>query len=114
MTPINDERPPADQWQGAFQSAQLGSVERSESTPADQREQAWGRDLPSQKLAKCLLTGSVGMNLFHELADSFPTIHLTEVFFGITLAWTDMQAGLVAAEAEIDHLRRRLGEDVGA
>ncbi len=67
-----------------------------------------GAGLPSQALARLLLSGEVGLRLFHALTDQFPTMCRTEVFIGIALAWTDLQAALVAAEAQILDLRRRL------
>ena len=68
-----------------------------------------GAGLPSQALARVLLSGEVGLRLYHALADQFPAMRRTEVFIGIALAWTDLQAALVAAEAQILDLRRRLG-----
>ena len=67
-----------------------------------------GASLPSQELARHLLAGNVGLTLYFELAERFPTIRRTDVFFGIALAWTDLQAAQVAAEAEISDLRRQL------
>ncbi len=67
-----------------------------------------GAGLPAQAFARFLLSGEVGLRLYYALADQFPTIRRIEVFFGIALAWTDLQAALVAAEAQILDLRRRL------
>ena len=73
-----------------------------------------GAGLPSQALARVLLSGEVGLRLYHALADQFPSIRRPEVFFGIALAWTDIQAALVAAETQISHLRRQLGAERSA
>ena len=67
-----------------------------------------GAGLASQALARLLLSGEVGLRLYHTLADQFPATRRTEVFIGIALAWTDLQAALVAAEAQILDLRRQL------
>jgi hypothetical protein len=67
-----------------------------------------GARLVSQEVARCLLSGNVGLKLYFDLATRFPSIRRTEVFFGIALAWTDLQGALVAAEAEISDLRRQL------
>ena len=80
------------------------------TSPDDMRAQNdFGAGFPPQALARLLLSGEVGLPLYHALADQFPTIRRIEVFFAIALAWTDLQAGLVAAGAEISDLRRQLG-----
>jgi len=71
------------------------------STPAE-------ADLPAQRFARLLLGGTVGMALYGSLSAEFPDIRRDDAFFGIALAWTEMAAGLVAAEAEIAELRKRL------
>ena len=71
-----------------------------------------GASLPSQALARHLLSGEMGLRLYRGLADQFPAIRRTEVFLGIALAWTDLQAALVGVEAELAHLRRQLGTGV--
>ena len=79
------------------------------TAPDDMRDHDdLGAGLPSQALARVLLSGEVGLRLYHALADQFPAMRRTEVFIGIALAWTDLQAALVAAEAQILDLRRRL------
>jgi len=65
-------------------------------------------ELPAQRLARLLLGGAVGMTLYGSLSAEFPDICRDDTFFGIALAWTEMAAGLVAAEAEVADLRRRL------
>lgn len=80
------------------------------TSPGDPRSHDdLGASLPSQALARVLLSGDVGLRLYNALADQFPAIRRTEVFFGIALAWTDMQAALIAVELELADLRRQLG-----
>ena len=67
-----------------------------------------GTGLPSQALARLLLSGLVGLRLYYALGNEFPAIRRAEVFFGIALAWTDMQAALIAVELELADLRRQL------
>lgn len=64
--------------------------------------------LPAQLFARALLTGDVGFKLFHALVEQFPTLPRPDVYLGAALAWTELAAGLLAAEAEIQDLRRQL------
>jgi hypothetical protein len=72
------------------------------------RDDDLGASLPAQSLARLLLSGEVGLTLFNRLLDHFPEIRRTDAFLGVALAWTDLQAALLAAEAQIIDLRRRL------
>lgn len=63
---------------------------------------------PAQRLARALLGGEVGFALLDRLNEEFPTISRAEVFFGVTLALSELHAGLVAAEYEARILRRQL------
>jgi hypothetical protein len=65
-------------------------------------------NLPAQVLARALLGGEVGLSLLDRLETDFATTSRSDVFLAIALAWTEMQAGLVACEAEIRSLRREL------
>ena len=88
----------------------IPTMETAAQTTGDLRSRDdFGASLPSQALARHLLSGEVGLRLYHALADQFPAIRRTEVFFGIALAWTDMQAALIAVELELADLRRQLG-----
>jgi len=69
--------------------------------------------LPAQEFARALLGGDIGIALYQDLAERFPTIRREDVFFGVALAWTELQAGLVAAEAELRYVRRLLEEQQG-
>jgi hypothetical protein len=62
-------------------------------------------DIPPQRLARLLLGGAVGHTLLNELLAHFPTISRGDVFMGIALAWTDREAALLAAEAELAALK---------
>ncbi len=57
--------------------------------------------LPAQTFARHLLSGAVGCALYHDLIAQFPDIGREDAFLGIALAWTEMQASLLACEAEI-------------
>lgn len=65
--------------------------------------------LPAKKLAVALLSGLVGFELFHTLERDFPDIRRADVFFGIALAWTELQASLLACEVEIRALKAQVG-----
>ncbi len=68
-----------------------------------------GADLPEQRLARLLLTGQVGFDLYDALTEQFPDIPRASVYLAIALAWTDREAALLAAEAELADLERRSG-----
>lgn len=70
-------------------------------------------DLPAQRLARLLLSGCVGQALLAELSTRFRDISRSDMFWGVALAWTDREAALLAAEAEILDLRRRLARAEG-
>jgi len=61
-----------------------------------------------QRFARTLLAGPLGIELFAVLSRDFPDIRRTDCFYGAALAITDMSAALLAAEAEVDALRRQL------
>ena len=67
-----------------------------------------GASLPAQHLARFLLTGGpCGMKLYGELWQQFPKTDRDSVYLAVALAWTEMQAALLAVEAEIQALRPR-------
>lgn len=66
--------------------------------------------LPYQALAQHLLSGAHGVTLSDELAAKFPSISRADVFMGIALAWSCLQADEVILHAEIADLRRQLAE----
>lgn len=64
--------------------------------------------IPAQRLARTLLSGDLGLTLYARLAEEFPAITRHDVFYGVSLAWTELSASLLAAEAEVHDLRQRL------
>lgn len=64
--------------------------------------------LPAQAFARALLTGEVGHALLDRLNAEFPDIGRHDVFYGVTLALSDLHAGLIAADYEARVLRRQL------
>lgn len=67
-------------------------------------------DLPPQRLARLLLSGTIGQELLARLGTEFAETRRWDVFAGMTLAWTELQAALIAQEVEVRALRRELAQ----
>lgn len=65
-------------------------------------------DYAPQRFARALLTMPLGLDAFDRLLEQFPSLGRENVYYGAILAVADLAAGLVAAEAEVSVLRRRL------
>lgn len=63
---------------------------------------------PAQRFARALLSGEVGFALLDKLTADFPDIGRNDVFFGCTLALSEMHASLIASEYELRIARRQL------
>lgn len=65
-------------------------------------------DLPAQQIAQYLLSGEAGLTLYSGLHERFPAVGRDDLYFGVALAFSEMAAGLVAAECELRAAQRQL------
>lgn len=67
-------------------------------------------DLPYVQLSGAIMAGGTSAEMFDRLSSHFPAISRGDAFLGFCIAWTQLSADLLIAEAENRLLRSRIAE----